>query len=77
MPDAFRSSIASAAVDEVLSAPDVTLAMRVEQPRGGSAHAYAALMAIPSGVRYTLWHRKLSVQVRAGLRLRVRVRVRP
>ena len=55
---------------------DVTLAMRVEQPRGGSAHAYAALMAIPSGVRYTLWHRKLSVQVRARLRLRVRVRVR-
>ena len=45
---------------------DVTLAMRIEQPRTSSAHAYAALMGTPSGVRYTLWHRALKVQVGSG-----------
>ena len=44
---------------------DVTLAMRVEQPRG-SAHAYATLMGTPSGVRYSLWHRAQNVQVSSG-----------
>ena len=45
---------------------DVTLAMRIEQPRSGSAHGYAALMGTPSGVRYTLWHRAQKVQVGSG-----------
>ena len=44
---------------------DVTLAMRIQQP-AGLAHAYAALLASPVGVRYTVWHRGRHQEVGSG-----------
>ena len=44
---------------------DVTLAMRIQQP-SGSAHAYAALLAAPAGVRYAVTHKRLQREVASG-----------
>ena len=44
---------------------DVTLAMRIQQPLG-TAHAYAALLAVPAGVRYSVTHKRLQREVASG-----------